>query len=57
MTKCSGKIDAHDRAAGVGEQPPSLDEMKKDLEELRKFRVEQKKKSSAQDAALKHLKA
>lgn len=57
MRKCSAQIDGHDHA--IGANAPQLDptDMKSDLAELSAFRVEQKRKSTAQAESLKHLKA
>jgi len=57
MTKCSSRIDGHDHAAGVNSPQPDVTDMKADLEALRTFRGEQKKKIKLQEEALKHLKA
>lgn len=51
MTKCSGWIDGHDQAAGLDIPPPSPNELKQDIESIKKFvdearsRQEEKKKS------------
>lgn len=57
MTKCSGHIDAHDHAAGANVPMPDIAEMTQDLDALRTFRAEQKKKVKTQEAQLIHLKA
>ena len=56
MTKCSSRIDGHDHAMGANGPQPDITDMRADLEALRTFRVEQKKKSKAQEKALEHLK-
>jgi len=56
MTRCSALIDAHDHAIAANVAQPDSAEMKRDLEDLRTFRTEHKKKRQAQDEALKHLK-
>jgi energy-coupling factor transporter ATP-binding protein EcfA2 len=56
MSKCSAMIDAHDHAIAANATQPDLAEIKRDLEALRAFRVEHKKKRNAQEETLKHLK-
>ena len=56
MSKCSAIIDAHDHAIAANATQPDSAEMKGDLDALRAFRVEHKKKRNAQEEALKHLK-
>jgi energy-coupling factor transporter ATP-binding protein EcfA2 len=56
MSKCSAIIDAHDHAIAANATEPDSAEMKRDLEVLRAFRLEHKKKRSAQEEILKHLK-
>ena len=56
MSKCSTMIDAHDHAIAANATQPDSAEMKCDLEALRTFRLEHRKKRNAQEESLKHLK-
>lgn len=56
MSRSSTMIDAHDPAMAKGKPPATISDLQKDLEDLKDFKMSQKKKISESEENLKHLK-
>ena len=56
MTRSSTMIDAHDPAMAIGKALANSADLQKDLQDLRNFTIEQKRKSSELEKKLGYLK-